>query len=357
VPERLLTYAASLVVDWMAERDGAAFELDRVIDGDVPVFMAKSSGRRLALAVAELWEPETDAAAEDARQMMEERLSGGNVRGPYLVWVPPKATVPGEEPAASDFVMRVQMACAPMQPGARNEIDLPVSVQMAKVRDEGGYASVIGGLSRFWTLITERVDGTFHVNSSALRRAPQSETTRTALFDRVGELSKGLKTGDALEFDSVEAWTVQRLAEAPLGESGFAIAQAPPKLDSSDGTVMRRLVRKRLGAAEAHREAGRAAAFYIEIDRVLREVLAARLGRSVTGLRRDELQQLLGGRGLPEETTTRVLGELEACDQARFAPGGQGEAGAAMAAALARADELIGVIEKAALSEHEGGRA
>jgi hypothetical protein len=252
VPERLLTYAAALIVRWLNERDDdAAFSLDRVIDGDVPVFVAKGGGRTLALAVAVLWEPETDAAAEDARQMMEERLSAGNVRGPYLVWVPPRASVPAGEPAASDFVMRAQMACAPMQPGARNEIDLPVSVQMAKVRDEGGYASVVGGLSRFWTLITERVDGTFHVNSLALRRAPQSETTRTALFDRIGELAKGLKTGDALEFDSVEAWTVQRLLEQPLGESGFAIAQAPPRLDSSDGSVMRRLVRKRLKDANA----------------------------------------------------------------------------------------------------------
>jgi hypothetical protein len=116
----------------------------------------------------------------------------------------------------------------------------------------------------------------------------------------------------------------------------------------------RRLVRKRLSAAEAHREAGRTSDFYIEIDRVLREVLSSRLGRGVTGLRRDELSALLAARGMPAEVTTRVLAELEACDQARFAPGGATEAVAAMAAALERADELIGAIEKAALSE-EGG--
>ncbi|HVZ73304.1 MAG TPA: BatD family protein [Polyangia bacterium] len=114
---------------------------------------------------------------------------------------------------------------------------------------------------------------------------------------------------------------------------------------------MRRLVRKRLGAAEAHREAGRAGDFYIEIDRVLRDVLAARLGHGVTGLRRDELQQVLATRGLPAELTSRVLAELEACDQARFAPGGATEAAAAMAAALERADELIGAVEKAPLRE------
>jgi hypothetical protein len=84
---------------------------------------------------------------------------------------------------------------------------------------------------------------------------------------------------------------------------------------------------------------------------VLREVLAARLGRSVTGLRRDELGALLGERGMPADATARVLAELEACDQARFAPGGESTGAPAMAAALERADELIGVIEKAPLRE------
>ena len=118
---------------------------------------------------------------------------------------------------------------------------------------------------------------------------------------------------------------------------------------------MRTMVRKHLGAAVAHRDAGRATAFYIEIDRVLREVLAARLGHGVTGLRHDELRAVLGGRGLPEDVTARVLAELEACDQARFAPGGETEGTAAMSAALERADELIGVVEKATLREE--GRA
>lgn len=114
---------------------------------------------------------------------------------------------------------------------------------------------------------------------------------------------------------------------------------------------MRSMVRRRLRDAEAHREAGRAAAFYIEIERVLREVLAARLGTSVTGLRHDELSALLGERGMPVEATARVLAELEACDLARFAPGADTETAAAMTAALERADELIGLIEKAPLRE------
>jgi hypothetical protein len=251
VIDRLETYAASLLVDWFAARSAQPYALASCVDGDVPVFVADAPGGRLALAIARLWESDADPAADDARLAMEERLDAGSVRGPYLVWVPPRAAVPADEPDASDFVLRVQIVAAPMLPGARGEVDLPVPVQLAKMRDEGGYASVIGGLSRWWTAITERVNGTFHVNSAKLRRAPQSAETREQLFDLIGEKSRALNVGDAVEFDTVESWTVQRLRADPLGARGFAIAQAPPKIDPADGTLMRRLVRKRLKDAAA----------------------------------------------------------------------------------------------------------
>lgn len=254
--QRLDTYAAALVASWFGGRTGRGYALASAHDdGAVPVFVAQGdadgAASTLALAVAPLWEAEQDAAAEDARQFMEERLSGGLVRGPHILWVPPRGVVPSEEPDASDFVQRVQQAAAPLNPGDRGEVSLDVAIQLAKMRDEGGYASVIGGLSRWWTLITERVNGTVHVNSSQMRRAPQSAALREKVFDRIGELAKPLQVQDAIEFDTIEAWTVQRLDGEPLGETGFAIAQAPPKIDPADGTLMRRLVRKRLKDAAA----------------------------------------------------------------------------------------------------------
>jgi hypothetical protein len=251
VADRLLTYAASLLADWYGARSDAAYRLTSVTEAALPVYIAEGPGGRLAIAMAALWEPESDLQAEDARQMMQERLSGGNVRGPHIVWVPPRASIPGEEPDASEFVMRTQLAAAPMPPGARGEIDLPVKIQIQKTRAEGGYANVTGGLSRFWTLITERVEGTFAVYSARIRRTPESEAARTALFDRIGERAKDMAVGDAAELDAAEAWTVQRLRAEPLGETGFAIAQAPPRIDPADGSLMRRLVRKRLKDAAA----------------------------------------------------------------------------------------------------------
>ena len=116
---------------------------------------------------------------------------------------------------------------------------------------------------------------------------------------------------------------------------------------------VRQMVRQRLGAAEAHRDAGRASAFYIEIDRVLRDVLAARLRRPVSGLRMDELRELLLQRGMPVDEATRVIAVLESCDLARFAPASATAQGVAeqMSAALERAGELIVAIDKAPLRE------
>jgi hypothetical protein len=248
--ERLAAFAAALIFEWLSARTGRAYALERVVEGDAPVFIARAGDASAAIAVATLWEP-ADAEAEDARQTMEERLSAGNVRGPHLLWVPPRAAVPAQEPAASDFVQRVQFASAPLQSGARAEVELPVTLQLAKLRDEGGYASVTGGLARWWTSITERVTGTFHVDAQRMRRAPQSPERRDALFEHIAQMSRGLARGEATEFEAVEAWTVQRLREEPLGETGFAIAQAPPAIDPADGTLQRRIVRRRLRDAGA----------------------------------------------------------------------------------------------------------
>jgi hypothetical protein len=249
--DRLSLYCAALVADWYGRRIDAVARLQRAVDGPTPVYVAEAGGRSVAIAIAALWEPETGPAADEARQAMEERLSEGSVRGPYLLWAPPRATVPAEEPLASDFVMRVQMAAAPLGDGARSEVDLPVKVIVGKAREEGGYASVIGGLSRWWTDITDRVKGTVNVNSMQVRRASASEARRNQLLDRIGEAARPLAVGEAVEVDAVESWTVQRLATEPLGERGWAIAQAPPDTDPADGTLVRRLVRRRLKDANA----------------------------------------------------------------------------------------------------------
>jgi hypothetical protein len=112
---------------------------------------------------------------------------------------------------------------------------------------------------------------------------------------------------------------------------------------------LRRLVKRRLGAAEKHRREGRPGPFFIEIDRVLREFLSGKLERPVTGMSRDELREHLTVVGVPAELVDRTMAALEECDRARFAPGKIHEA--EMRAALDRAGEVILQMERVRLRE------
>jgi hypothetical protein len=114
----------------------------------------------------------------------------------------------------------------------------------------------------------------------------------------------------------------------------------------------RQKVRAHLAAADRYRQRGQIAEFFIEIDRVVRAALAARLGRPVQGLRMDELGALLTARGLAVADVARVIVTLEECDRARFAGSvNSADEGDTLGPALERANDLIDVIEKAPLSD------
>jgi len=83
--------------------------------------------------------------------------------------------------------------------------------------------------------------------------------------------------------------------------------------------------------------------------------LSEKLRVPVGGLRLDELADLLGARGLPADDVTRVRAVLEACDEARFSPGGEPAGRPAQDAMLEKAAALIDTVEKAPLAS--GGQA
>jgi hypothetical protein len=141
------------------------------------------------------------------------------------------------------------------------------------------------------------------------------------------------------------------LALAALALFGRARARLARDTGRTRRRRLRTMARRRLRTAEGHRVAGRAGEFYGEIDRVLREALSERLGTELGGLQFDELGALLRARGLPDAQTIGVVGAIQACDEARFAPGATAAAPAALSATLARAEELIDAIERAPLGE------
>ena len=244
-PDRLTRSGARLIVEWLNRRFETSFD---IADPEGDALIAVDGDHRLGIYIAPLWDTEPSEPWPQLVHATEERLAAGAPDGAYFLWVPPKASLPDEEPDASDFVQRVQTAAAPLPPGSRTEVTFPVPVRMGKMREEGGYASVVGGLSRWWTRITEKVDGTFHVESSAVHRLTMDGEAREKLWDTIGRLSHSVAVGQQADFEVEEAWTLQRLPESEH-VGGFTIVGAPPSVDPTDGIFVRRMARRRLQAA------------------------------------------------------------------------------------------------------------
>jgi hypothetical protein len=242
-------YLGQLFLTWFNQRHGRDFALlpetgpavgDRPADAQL---WAGDGQYRLALAVDRLYESE-DAAWDRRRLEVEDRLTRA-LHAPYLLWMPPQARLPGAEPEESEFAVRVQMGAAPLLAGGRGEVSLPVPLRLGKTQDDGAYVSVVGGLSRHWTAISERVQGAFNLDSTALHRLSRRPEVQEEIFARIADYSSRLSVGEGVQFEVEEAWTVQKLAE---GEEVF-IAGCPPDFDPTDGTSLRRLMRRRVAAA------------------------------------------------------------------------------------------------------------
>ena len=240
-------YAARLLLDWLNERNRREYRLDSA-EGEV--WQAADGDDRLAIYAADLFE--ADAAWDQRRRELEQRLDEARP-GSYLLWVPPGAELPpAEEPDESEWVRRVVLGASRLASGRSGEVRLPSRLMLGKVKEEGGYASVTGGLSRQWPTISQHLHGSFYLDSRGLHRFTRDEKEREELYEHIGLLSQGLATGDAAEFEHEDAWDVQRLPRGAATEGmtdGWAITGCPPSFEPNDGAVMRRLLRRRLADA------------------------------------------------------------------------------------------------------------
>lgn len=239
---RAREYAFRLFLAWLNERSRRSF---KPAGGDDAIWRAADAGAgELVAVVAELSEPEEGwLRRSDA---LVARLDAARP-GSYLLWQPPGAALPAGEPQESQWVDRVAAAAAKLASGRVGEARLPVKLLLAKLREEGGYASVSGGLGRHWTEVASRLQGSFYLDSRALHRFTRDEAERQRLFDQIGLLSQAMSVGDSVEFEHEDAWTVQRLPRGAAGEGmaeGWAIAGCPAGFDPNDGGAVRRILRR-----------------------------------------------------------------------------------------------------------------
>lgn len=203
----------------------------------------------LSIVAAELFE--ASDAYRDKAARLEARLDDANP-GSYYLWVPPGAEIPNDEPDESEWVQRILQTASKLASGRTGEVRLPVRMAIGKIKEEGGYASVTGGLGRYWTNISEKLHGSFFLDSRGLNRFTPNEEERTQLYEHIALLSEDLDVGDVSEFTHDDSWTLQRLARGTTGQGmtdGWVIGGAPEDFDPADGAATRRVLRKRLSAA------------------------------------------------------------------------------------------------------------
>lgn len=244
---RVNEYAVRLFLHWLNERYRREFAPSPAEGGLWQATDAEAG--ELAIASALLYEPD-DAWLQRCAEL-EARLDDTRP-GAYLLWQPPGGSLPDGEPEESEWARRVVLTASKLASGRDGEVRLPVRMGIGKVRDEGGYASVTGGLGRHWPDISHRLTGSFYLDSRGLNRFTRNEEERQQLFEHIGLLSQGVQTGDFVEFEHEDAWSLQRLPRGAAGqdlEDGWAIAGCPPGFQPADGAIIRRLLRRNLAAA------------------------------------------------------------------------------------------------------------
>jgi len=233
--------ALNLFLRWLNDARDRPF---RIIDERDSGTTASDESRRLAIEVRPLLGQLDAAPWLAARERLEQQVADA-VPAPIAVWVPAGADLPAGEPAASEFVEHVRQAAVKLGPHERSHVPLPITIFLRKTVDSGGVVSVLGGLNPHWARFTERVRGTFDMDSTRLHRLPESNEHLETLIETVIERSGKLEAGQWAEIDTIDAWTVQRLDDG----AGTTVVAVPASEARDMGLIVRRNLRRILGEA------------------------------------------------------------------------------------------------------------
>jgi hypothetical protein len=128
----------------------------------------------------------------------------------------------------------------------------------------------------------------------------------------------------------------------------FVVARTRDAQRATVGLRRRRRARslalKRLKEARRRASPATARAFYAEVASALSEYVAAKFDIPAAGLTHDRIEELLAGRGTPDDARGAFHRCLEACDYARFAPASSGAE--EMRRTLAGAEEIVTRLER-----------
>ena len=249
-PARLSAERAALAMaaSWMGARYYRTFRLAEDASGDFDALITQRE-RRIGVTIATLWDPEGAPEHHEFEDLLTADLE--EEEGGYAVWLPPGAGIPDDEPARSELRILLANGLKGLDPEARREVRIPVTLQLAKIQADGAYVSVAGGLSSAWTTISEGIEGAYHLDSRPLHRLPEEPAELDIIGSRVRDRAELLAAGEVSAVPLHDYWLLSRLpGDAP---TGVTLVGAPPRFSPLDGSLTRRLFRRAVARAVSQR--------------------------------------------------------------------------------------------------------
>jgi hypothetical protein len=221
--------------------------LPRAEDDEGPLFASLTVGRQWQLhaAVLDTLAPEATLPYEAARAAIEERLdSDVRLPGATLLWAPRGALLPADGPTLSQLIDAVA-AAQPLEDG-RLEVRRPVRLYLRRTSTTGSVITILGGLAAHWAQFTNRVPGSFQINSTELYRLPQSEEEREALRERIVMAAGQPDVDDGIVLGTDDVWTANQLDDGRSCVIGSPFAES-----DEQASGLRKTLRSGLRAAAA----------------------------------------------------------------------------------------------------------
>ena len=238
-PADLAEAGLRIFLSWFGPHYARSVAVDSLeSDGDTAV-AALTVGRRWSMQalVANTLGLDATIGWEAARAAIEKRLD--SERPGTVLWVPRGAQPPSAEPGLSELVLAVEDART-LDDG-RREMRRPVTLHLRRVGTTGSVITVLGGLSGHWAQFTNRVPGTFQLNSHELFRLPFADEDREAISERI-VLAAGQPTIDESQsIPAEDCWTITQL------DGGQSCVIGTPAPDNDEqSSVLRRNLRRLL---------------------------------------------------------------------------------------------------------------
>lgn len=203
-------------------------------------------GRRwsLGLTVVNMFGPDATLEWEAVRAAVERRLDAEGRA--VAVWVPRGAVPPSQEPGLSQLALA--LAEARKLDDGRLEFCRPVSLYLRRVATTGSVVTALGGLAAHWARFTNRVPGTFQLNSQELFRLSAGDAEREELFERIVMASQQPEVDDSVVVPARDCWTANE-----LGGEGACVLGTPAPENDEWSAALRRNLRRLLRAEQEGR--------------------------------------------------------------------------------------------------------